>query len=337
MKEFNFPKQSQSQKTGRSGETYIEWFVTSVLGWIYRPVHNESDFGIDGFVDIVTDDCVTGRGLALQIKCGNSYISKVTDGGIKYEGSNQHLNYYLNHSVPIVLIVLDSDCSKGYWVDFDINKTTPKKTGWWIEIPIKNKLDQNVSEHWASIAGSVEDYSEEIKMLWQIDEFVASTNYRSFAIPLQEISQCSMEYISNLISRLSKTKEQTLANRGKLEVFFPGYDSDPREIYEIPEIRKWFNASIDHGIPWFYFLDTRGHGISIKLLLFCTCNVTLQEIQGNRLVLNTNPEERAKWLMRNYENLNVFTEAHGIPLTINKERCDAVMKCLEKSTANNDS
>lgn len=53
MNDFGFPKQSKSQKSGRKGEVYFENFVTNRLGWIYRPVPQESDFGIDGYIDIV--------------------------------------------------------------------------------------------------------------------------------------------------------------------------------------------------------------------------------------------------------------------------------------------
>lgn len=331
MSKFGFPKQKQSQQIGRSGEAYIEQFVTGVLGWIYRPVHRESDFGIDGFVEVVTDENVTGRGLAIQIKCGDSYISKRTDGGIRYEGKNAHLNYYLNHNFPIVLLVLSGNCSEGYWVEFNIDMTNRTASGWWIEIPRKNRLDRNVALHWAELSGPVEDYSEEIQRRWAMDEILASTDYRAVAIPIEEIYQCSMDYIIALMNRLSKTRELTLANRGKLEVFFPGYDSDPREIYEIPEVRQWFNASIDYGVPWFYFLDTHEHCNSIRLLLFCTCEVVVKEVRGNRRLLLTEPEERAQWLMRNFDNLNDFTKKHDIPLEINKERCDAIMKCLERS------
>jgi len=37
--------------------------------------------------------------------------------------------------------------------------------------------------------------------------------------------------------------------------------------------------------------------------------------------------------MMNFDNLNCFTEQHDIPVEINKERCDAVMECLKKSSA----
>jgi len=247
MSGFGFPKQTQSQQVGRSGEAYIERFITGELGWVYRPVHRESDFGIDGFVDVVTNGCVTGRGLAVQIKCGDSYVSKTTDGGIRYEGSNRHLNYYLNHSIPVVLVVLSSNCDEGYWVKFDMARTNRTSTGWWIEIPRKNLLDQSVAVLWSQIAGPAEDYSEQVQTLWAMDAVLASTDFRAITIPAEEIHQCSMEFITELLSRLSKTRELVLANRGKLEIFFPEYDSDPREIYELKFCKvSWMAYSGGH-------------------------------------------------------------------------------------------
>ena len=32
---------------------------------------------------------------------------------------------------------------------------------------------------------------------------------------------------------------------------FTGYDEDPRAVWEIPEVRRWFKESLDV-IPWFY-------------------------------------------------------------------------------------
>ena len=95
------------------------------LRWIYRSTHQESDFGIDGYIDIVTDGYVTGKTIGIQVKCGNSYYNKKSTGGIRYEGQNKHLNYYLNCPFSIILLVLNSDCSEGKWVEFNANITSP--------------------------------------------------------------------------------------------------------------------------------------------------------------------------------------------------------------------
>lgn len=328
MNEFGFPKYTRSQQIGRSGEAYVDRFVTDVLGWVYRSVHLEADFGIDGFVDVTTDGHVTGRSLAVQIKCGDSYTSKRTGGGIRYEGGNQHLNYYLNQSVPVILIVLSSDCTEGYWVEFDVDRTNETAAGWWIEVPKRNVLDQSVAAQWAGLAGFVEDYSEEVQMLWAMDDLLSSVEHRMIAIPTDEIRQGSVDYLTGFLNVLTKTKERTLANRGKLEIVIPGYDSDSRELYEIPEVRRWFKTSIDYGVPWFYFLDTRGHGNSIKLLLLCTCEVLVERTHGNQRQVRVEPEEQSKWLRRNFYNLNKFIDYHDLALEVNKERSDAVAEHL---------
>ncbi len=148
MNGLGYPKYGKSQSSGKVGESFIDSFVHQKLGWIYRSVHQESDFGIDGYIDIVTDENVTGQTIGIQIKCGDSYFNKRTGGGIRYEGENKHLNYYLNCLFPIVLVVLNGDCSEGKWVEFNANITSPSKSGWWIEIPDKNALDMSVKDDW---------------------------------------------------------------------------------------------------------------------------------------------------------------------------------------------
>jgi hypothetical protein len=119
-----------------------------------------------------------------------------------------------------------------------------------------------------------------------------------------------------------------LKKRNSVEIFFPEYDSDPREIYQIPEIRKWFSASITEGIPWFFFLHTGTRCTGLKLLLFCACDVELEEVRSDGHLLVTSPEDRSAWLQMNFHNLNVFTEHNDISVEINKEICEAVVSCL---------
>ncbi|OWO71930.1 hypothetical protein B2J67_15995, partial [Vibrio cholerae] len=74
MSSFDFPKYQANQEVGNTGEAFFEHFVTKELGCIYRKVHREHDFGIDGYIDIVNNGVVSGRSVAVQIKCGDSYI-----------------------------------------------------------------------------------------------------------------------------------------------------------------------------------------------------------------------------------------------------------------------
>ncbi|MGA9379538.1 MAG: DUF4365 and DUF1817 domain-containing protein [Phormidium sp.] len=323
MSSFEFPKQSKHQQIGRVGEAFFEYFTNSVLGWIYRPVPQESDFGIDGYIDLVNDGNVIGKSIAVQIKCGNSYISKKSPGGIKYEGSNKHLNYYLNLQIPIILVVISSDCSQGFWVEFDIERTNDSNSGWWIEIPKTNKLDINAKNAFVKLAGESEDFSEKIQHLWAIDRGLINTCSLIFTIPKSEVLTGSLSTLNSVIKKLTKNKEMTLNKRTSATILLSEYDSDPRELYEIPEVRSWFLKTILEGIPWFYFL-AQDMEMSLTLLFCCTCSVSFKGIYGSKHSLESSPEALKWWLEHNFQNLNTFTELHGIPDEINKEISDGI-------------
>ena len=46
--------------------------------------------------------------------------------------------------------------------------------------------------------------------------------------------------------------------RGRVDLAFLGYSNDPRELRDIPEVRR-FCSTLDDAFPyWFYFLSTEG-------------------------------------------------------------------------------
>ena len=80
------------------------------------------------------------------------------------------------------------------------------------------------------------------------------------------------------VSRVATTLLRALANRetierlrGRVEVAFHGYSDDPRELYEIPEVRL-FCTELDREFPyWFYFLSTEG--MTLEVIACCLCSV----------------------------------------------------------------
>jgi hypothetical protein len=320
MRRFGYPKYGKSQSLGQVGESFIDSFVHQKLGWIYRSIHQESDFGIDGYIDIVTDENVTGQTIGIQIKCGDSYFNKRTGGGIRYEGETKHLNYYLNCLFPIIFVVLNGNCSEGKWVEFNANITSPSKSGWWIEIPDKNALDMSVKDDWELFAGPVSDNSEKIALSWQVNNMIDESDFGVYVVQKDDVLACDFTGLIDVIDRLSRNRESLLKNRGTLEVLIEGYDEDNREAYEIPEIRHWYSESINAGIPWFYFLGEHSNGMGLIVLLFSNCDIEVKfEKSGNTYVDIADVEQIVEWLNKNYNNLNIFTEDKDIPSEINKE------------------
>jgi hypothetical protein len=317
---FGYPKYGKSQTSGRTGESFIDYFVHYKLQWIYRSTHQESDFGIDGYIDIVTDECVTGQTIGVQVKCGNSYYDKKSSGGIHYDGKKKHLNYYLNSPYPIILLVLNSDCSKGCWVEFNANITSPSKNGWWIEVPETNVLNLSAKEKWESVVGPVTDYSDQVASSWRFNEILDESSFGTYIVHKEAILACEFKGIRGAIDRLSRNREALIKNRGTLEVLISGFDDDPREVYEIPEIRNWYSESIRIGIPWFYFLGNHFDGMGLNVLLLAYCDVVVKyKESGNTCVEIIDTKRVVQWLKQNFHNLNQFASDKNIPDEINME------------------
>ena len=88
--------------------------LSSKLGWFFREQFL-MDYGIDAQAEVVADDdLVTGQLLALQIKGGNSWFSKPYDDGWTFYGDSNHLAYWLGHSLPVVVVIVDDD-GNAFW------------------------------------------------------------------------------------------------------------------------------------------------------------------------------------------------------------------------------
>ncbi|WP_417602402.1 DUF4365 domain-containing protein [Owenweeksia hongkongensis] len=113
-------------------------FLTE-FGWIEReqPI---SDFGIDMHVEIVQNLIPTGQIIALQIKSGMSYFSEENEKSIIYRGQKKHLDYWLNQSLPVLIVLYNPDSEKSYWEFVSSSKITELEKGWKIEIPKTNIL-----------------------------------------------------------------------------------------------------------------------------------------------------------------------------------------------------
>ena len=89
-----FPLYNKQHFTGEIGVNEVSKIVNEQFGWIFRRNPAEYDFGIDGYVDVVSvEGAVTGQCFAIQIKSGQSYFKTKTLNGYTFYGEEKHLNY----------------------------------------------------------------------------------------------------------------------------------------------------------------------------------------------------------------------------------------------------
>lgn len=75
---------------------------------------------------------------------------------------------------------------------------------------------------------------------------------------------------------LSDTHESAMLRKACLALSVSGYDNDPRELCEIPEVRSFFKR-LTHEWPfWFWFLARDAGQISLLMSLVCEVKVHRQ-------------------------------------------------------------
>jgi hypothetical protein len=148
----------------RIGVSKAEYFF-SLYGWIFRD-QPTGDYGVDAHVEIVSNDNATGSLIALQIKSGQSYFSKsrITNVHIGYPTNTRHVEYWLNYSLPVILILYHPIEDIFYWEIVSENTVKSTGKGWKVNIPIENKLTESTLEELCKISkqhkSSVKNYAQ---------------------------------------------------------------------------------------------------------------------------------------------------------------------------------
>ena len=125
------------------------------------------------------------------------------------------------------------------------------------------------------------------------------------------------------VSRTAAILSQALADRnavaryrGRVDLAFLGYSNDPRELCDIPEVRR-FCSKLDSAFPyWFYFLST--DGVTLGVIASCLCSVTsvrpgVVSLGPDLLEFVTRHYEAFNWLFDNYS----LDERHNVEISRN--------------------
>ena len=106
-------KVNQSSRTDRKG-VQIVGAQFERAGYIFRE-QTTSDYGIDAQIELIDKDEVTGKLIALQIKSGPSWFQEEHGGGFIFRGDNEHLHYWLEHSLPVIIVLCNIEDSQCFW------------------------------------------------------------------------------------------------------------------------------------------------------------------------------------------------------------------------------
>src|SRR5690606_38789467 len=152
-----------SARTGDNGMSILRRIVQNELSWIFRVNHNETDFGIDAYFDVIINRYeVTGKTIATQVKTGKSYFSEKNELGWAYRGKISHLNDDLHHDIAVIIIIVDEKSELAYWNICDPNKIESAGQNWKITIPFKNNLNSNSKDELIKYISPINDYASQL-------------------------------------------------------------------------------------------------------------------------------------------------------------------------------
>lgn len=126
--------------TERLGIAELEALFATV-GWYFREQFVK-DIGVDAQVEIVEKNCSTGNLIAIQVKSGMSYFSETTTEHIIHRPEKRHVEYWLKHCLPVIIVLYNTDEKILYWTDINKNKLEELQRSYKIVIPKKQQLNK---------------------------------------------------------------------------------------------------------------------------------------------------------------------------------------------------
>ena len=92
-------------------------------------------------------------------------------------------------------------------------------------------------------------------------------------VSTEEVSKGLIGDAVDRLSVLSDCKALTRKFKGKVWIYFDGYDNDRREIYQIPECVSFFRQVTDSWPYWYHFLEKQAEQMSLLHRLLCDVDV----------------------------------------------------------------
>lgn len=137
--------------------------------------------------------------------------------------------------------------------------------------------------------------------------------------------------VDRLMSLSDATRHvRALADTCVLEV--GGYDDDPRELYEIPEVRAFFRALVPEWGGWLHFLEKEHSSISVLVSLL----VDMEAVERRAGKVSAHMRDPAQFrtvMLSLFNAMNLLYIEHGLTDTDALAMTDKVMAVLNRELA----
>jgi hypothetical protein len=130
----------------------------------------------------------------------------------------------------------------------------------------------------------------------------------------RQVETCDVDEPLELLRSLTADRRTAIEFCGRISLVIDGYNDDPRELFEILEVRAYIKR-LDQAWPyWFFFLSQADE--SIKLLESCLCD-TIEVVPG---VTSIDLDQLDQSLARHFAAMHRLSEELDLP----KDACEEV-------------
>ncbi|REC47569.1 DUF4365 domain-containing protein [Chryseobacterium pennipullorum] len=228
---------SQYNPAERIGVNAVEGIFLKKFNWIFRdqPI---SDMGIDAQVEVVANGAPTGILICLQIKTGESHFT-INEEKLTYYGKLKHMEYWKNHSLPVLLVAHLPGSDETYWVHVNTKNIMLTNTSWKIDIPKSQKLSERFLSEIAEIGDGTDESKRARKLIMDksLMENIQNGN---------KVSVTFMEYLHKSLNRTPFKIIFTIDGEESLHkkwgIAYAGYSNE--EILQ--KIFPWADLQVDN-------------------------------------------------------------------------------------------
>jgi hypothetical protein len=126
-------------------------------------------------------------------------------------------------------------------------------------------------------------------------------------ISKRQVEQQDMASVLDSLKVFTASREDAWLYRGQMSLVVDGYNNDPREIVDIPEVRHFLKRLASEWPYWGFFLNQVDD--SIKILGSCFCGV---EFPGRGATV-IDPALLPAFMNQAFAGMNALFDKHGFP------------------------
>lgn len=145
-------------------------------------------------------------------------------------------------------------------------------------------------------------------------------------IPRECIETLYLASTLEKLHALTDTKKRVLNFRESVLFTVLGYDGDPRELPEIPEVRAFFRAVTEEWPHWVWFINRESGQMQTLFLLLCDSSV-VSRVPG-QVSYNIEPSELSIKLGNLTERALSLFVSYDIPENDVESSIQSAMECL---------